>query len=223
MLAFLARQGDEPGDLLRDRQQRLQRPVIGNPLQLQRQTESGVRDERERMRRVDGQWRQHRKDIRQEMAFQKFQVPRRQARPLHDADPFAFHFLAQPVERRLLGLHQPPCIGVDQGKLFGGTAAIFRHGCIAVADQRPQARDPHRIEFVQVGRRDGQEPQPFQKRHRRICSLLQHTPVERQPRKLAVEEPARPGGFRKGQRDGGREGGFKEIGLGHRWVMPHAL
>src|SRR5699024_2706564 len=56
------RQFDETVDLPGDRQQRLQRAIVVDALKLQRQREPRIRDEGERMRRVDGQRREHRKD-----------------------------------------------------------------------------------------------------------------------------------------------------------------
>ncbi len=125
MLARLAGQGHEPRDLLRDRQQRLQRAAVRQPLQLQRQGKARVRDERERMRRVDRQGRQHRKDVVQKMRFQMLQVARGQLGARHDADALAFHVLAQAVECGLLRLHQAPGIRVDQRQLFRRAAPVL--------------------------------------------------------------------------------------------------
>jgi hypothetical protein len=219
VLAF-ARQADEPGDLLRDRQQRLQRPPVGHAAPAPAPGENPVLGMNGKgVRRVDGQRRQHRKDVGQEVAFQKFQVARRQLGAADEVIPSASISLRRPVEGRLLGLHQRPRIGVDQRQLFGRAAAVFGQGRVAVAHQRAQAGHADGVEFVQVGGRDRQEAQPFQKRHGGVCRLFQDAPVERQPRKLAVEEPARAGGFRLGQGNRGGEGGFQEIGLGHGWGL----
>ena len=67
-------QGDEPLDLRGDRQKRLQRHFAFAALQLQGKAVAAVGDKRERMRRVDGQWRQNRKDLVQKHVFQKRQV-----------------------------------------------------------------------------------------------------------------------------------------------------
>jgi hypothetical protein len=215
VLAFLGGQGHEAGDLLGDRQQRLQLAVVAFPFQLQRQRKAGVGDERERMRRVDGQRRQHRKDVVQEMGFQMLQVARRQLAALEDRDALGLHLFPQAVEGGLLRLHQAARVGVDKLQLLGRAAAILGQGGVAVPDQRAQAGDADGVELVKVGGRNRQEAQPFQKRHGGVRRLFQDAPVEGQPGKLAVEIAPGAGGFRKGKLGRAWEGGIEEIGMGH--------
>ncbi|EKD60760.1 MAG: hypothetical protein ACD_54C00565G0001 [uncultured bacterium] len=168
MLAVFPRQRHKPRNLLRNRQQRFQRAVIGFPLQLQRQRKPGVRDKRKRMRRVDRQGRQHREHLVQKVIFQKLLVPRRQLAAGQQGNPLRLHQLFQLVEHRLLGVHQPPRVGMDQHQLFRRSAAIFRGVGILRPHQGPQPRHPHSVEFIKVGGRNRQKPQPLQQRHRRV-------------------------------------------------------
>ena len=78
--------------------------------------------------------------------------------------------------------------------------------------QRPQARDAHGVELVEVGGRDRQEPQPLQQRHARVLRLLQHAPVEAEPGQLAVEEARGPGHV-GGRGHRGGKGGLEEVGI----------
>ncbi len=54
-----------------------------------------------------------------------------------------------------------------------------------------QARHAHHVEFIEVGGRDGQEPQALQQRMPLVLRLLEHPAVEMEPGEFAVEEPAR--------------------------------
>jgi hypothetical protein len=57
-----------------------------------------------------------------------------------------------------------------------------------------QAGDPHHVELVEVRGRDRQEAQALQQRVALVLGLFEHTPVELEPRQLAVEEAARTEG-----------------------------
>ncbi len=209
-------QGYEARDLLGDRQQRLQGAPVAAALQLQRQAKACVGDEGKGMRRVDGQRRQQRKHRCQEMRLQKPEVARGQLGPRQQGDPFRLHLPLQAVEGGLLCLHQAARIGVDQQKLFCRGQPVFGQRGIACPRQLSQAGHADSVEFVQVGGRDRQEAQPFQKRHARVRRLVQNTPVEGQPAEFPVEIAFRPGRFRLGQNDRCRNGVSKEICLCHR-------
>ncbi len=192
MRAALGGQPDEPVDLLRHRQQRVAADAVGAALDLQGQTESGVGDEGKRMRRVDGQRRQHRKDVRTESSRpETLRSVGGQRVPVEDEHLLAFQRRAHLGKGALLGQHQQARILVDQRKLFVRRAPVDRRGGVARAVQFAQAGDAHGIEFVEVGGRDRQEPHPLQQRHARVRGLVQHPPVEGDPRQFAVEEPAR--------------------------------
>jgi hypothetical protein len=59
-------QADEAGDLLGDRQERLEVALVGLALELEGEREAGVRDEGEGVRGVDGERREDREDLAQE-------------------------------------------------------------------------------------------------------------------------------------------------------------
>ena len=58
------------------RSQRLHAIAVADPLELQRQAEAAIGDERERMRRVDRERRQHREDLGHEALFEPGAVAR---------------------------------------------------------------------------------------------------------------------------------------------------
>jgi hypothetical protein len=46
-------------------------------------------------------------------------------------------------------------------------------------------------ELVEVRAEDGEELHPFEERHARVLRLLEHAPVELEPRQLAADERVR--------------------------------
>ena len=210
-----ARQGHEPRQLRGDRQQRLHLAAIGLARQLQRQRKARVRDEGERVRGVDGQGRQDRKDEVLEMAVQELLLGAGQALAGQDDDARLLHLLAQRVPDALLRAHQAARVGVDQGQLFRRCQAVIRGRGAALAHQFAQAGHADGVELVQVRGADRHEAQALQQRHARIARLVQDAPVERQPGQLAVEEPCGAFGNALGQGLGFGERRAKKIGLGH--------
>ncbi len=61
------RQADEPVDLVRHADQRIHRLAVAGPRQMQRDGESEIGNERERMRRIDRKGREHRIDVAQKV------------------------------------------------------------------------------------------------------------------------------------------------------------
>ncbi len=210
-----ARQRDEPGDLLGDGQQCLHPPPVAFARQLQRQRKTGIGDKGERMGRVDGQRRQHRKHLVHEMTAQEFLFRAGHARAGQDGDIGLLDLAAQTVPDRLLRTHQPAGIGVDQPKLLGRGQPVVGKVRIALAHQFAQAGDPHSIEFVQIGGRNRQKSQPLKQRDAGVARLIQHAPVKGEPTDLAVEKPCGSLGRAVGQLAGGGKRGFQKIGLGH--------
>ena len=72
--AIVRWQANEAIHLMRDGQQCLQNAAVCCAFQLQREAVSGVGDEREGMCRINGQWRENRKDLPQEHIIQKTPV-----------------------------------------------------------------------------------------------------------------------------------------------------
>ena len=151
VLARLCGQRHEARDLLRDRQQRLQRAAVAAALQLQRQAKAGVGDEGKGMCRVNRQRGEQRKHLGQEMRLQELEVARGQLGPRQQGDPFCLHLALQAVEGGLLGLHQAARIGIDQQKLFRRGQPVFRKRDISGPGQLAQTGDADGVEFVQIG------------------------------------------------------------------------
>ena len=82
--------------------------------------------------------------------------------------------------------------------------------------QFAQTRHADGVEFIQIGRRDGQKAHAFQQRHAWVHRLFQHAPVKGQPRQFAVEETVRSGRVEIRQGYGRGEGAGQKICRGGR-------
>src|SRR5579859_2687426 len=81
-------------------------------------------------------------------------------------------------------------------------------------DLAAQARHAHHVEFVEIVRRDRQEPQPLEQRVALVVGLFKHPFVERQPRKLAIDEPTLRGRFDLGDAGGRGSRGHGQVSIG---------
>ena len=190
----LRRQLPEARDLGRDRHQRVEHPSVGQPAQLQHQRKRQVRDERERVGRVDGQWGEHREELGGEGLFQRIQLGVGDLGGGNDVQPFGGQFVAELAPAGLLVAHQVGSLVVDALQLLGRGQAVLAGDPHAFAHLGAQAGHADHVEFVQVVGADRQEAQPLQQRVAGVHALRQHPAVEGQPGELAVEEPRRRGG-----------------------------
>ena len=188
MHAILCRKRHETLDLGGHRQERAQRPLVRPTAQFQRKRVSFVRNERERVRRIDGQRRQDREDLIEEEVFEVRLVPLGQFLACQQADSVPCHFRLQRLPDLLMHVLQPTRVGVDQDELLGGRQAVRRRCRVPGMRKLAQPGHAHGVEFVQVCRGDRQEPQPFQERNARILRFFQYAPVEGEPRQFPVDE-----------------------------------
>ena len=159
--------------------------------EFQHQREAEIGNEGERMRRIDGQRREHREHVGEEIILQPDPLAFRDFIGLHQHDAGGREFHAQPAPLFLLRGLQPPDGLADARKLLARGHAVVA----ALGDARPelaaQAGHAHHEELVEVVGRDRQEAKPLEDRMIRIGRLLQNAQVELQPRQLAVDEPRR--------------------------------
>ena len=93
---------------------------------------------------------------------------------------------------------------LDRRQLLHGRQPVDAGRRHVDVDLRDQAGDTDHLEFVQVLRRDGQEPQALQKRVIDVVRFLQYARVERQPGEFPVDEPGRVAQVRRRLRVSGR-------------------
>ena len=169
---------------------------------------------RERMPRIDGERRQHRKDVAAKVGGQGIFLLVVDVLVQAQEDAFFFEsgqeLLAQTLER--LAEHAAHLFA-DGGKLIARRHAV---GAGADGDARSdfllQAADADHEEFVEVGSEDGQELDPLQQRHGAIERFFENATIELQPAKLAIDVQA---GIVERRRLG-LDRGRGAVGVGHR-------
>jgi len=119
--------------------------------------------------------------LAQEIVLREGRVALGQLGARKKCDSCGLHFALELVPACLLGLHQAARVFIDQVELLGRAAAVVAGHGLAGPDKFAQARDAHRIEFIEIGCRNGQEPQAFKQRNAGIARLVENPPVERQP------------------------------------------
>ena len=129
---------------------------------LQRQAEPAIGEEREWMRRVDGERRQDREDLTDECALQPFAVGLVELIGIDHRDADLTQFQAQRLPAGLLIIHQLADHGVDLGELLRRRQPVGARRLDAHADLRLQPGDADHVELVQIAGRNRQEPDPFQ-------------------------------------------------------------
>ena len=223
----VGRQLPEPAHLGRHRHQGVEGLGLALALQLQRQGEAQVGQEGEGVRRVDGQRRQNREQLVQELGLQPLALGLGDALAVDDLDAGDGQLLLQLAPAQLLFGHQFAGGDIDPLQLFGRRQAIGRQNPHPLAQLALQAGDAGHEELVQIIGRDRQETQPLKQRMVGVGRFLQHPLVEGQPGGLAIEEPAGRGHqfFAEGQLGGARGGNLfasgvvMDRGVGHGPVL----
>ena len=111
-------QANETVYLLRNGKQGLQCPAVIAPSQTQCERKAFVRNEREGVRRVDRQRRQHGEDAVDEHLVQKGLVRLRKIRPVQERDPLALQRIFQTVQHVLLRNQELARFDFDRLKLL---------------------------------------------------------------------------------------------------------
>ncbi len=210
---------DEARDLLRDWQKRLQVALVRLALELEREAEARVRDEREGMRGVDGERRQDREDLAQEDVVELLAVIIGQLVAGEQGDAGGLHVCLELPPGHELLRHEAAGVVVDEDELFGRRQPVDRRRGVAGMGELAQARHADGVEFVEVRGADRHEAHPFEERNTGVRGLLEHAPVEGEPREFTVEEAPRPLALRIGNLDGGGKRGGEKIRGRHEGLM----
>ncbi len=199
-------QSDKSADRGWDEQQRLHVLAIAAADELKREAEAEIGDEREWVRRVDGERRQDRENLRHELLFEPRPVARQQLLRADDGDAGGAELGPQRAPCHLLVAHQLAGPRVDRRELLHGGQAVLARRRDLGQDMALQTGHPYHVEFVEVACRNRQEAQAFQQGVARIVRLAEDAFVEGEPGKLAIDEPRlgaqinRCGGDRPGLR-----------------------
>ncbi|MNI32905.1 hypothetical protein D3C73_868310 [compost metagenome] len=140
------------------------------------------------MRRVDRQRRQHREQVFLEIRRQPCAVFGGERIGAYDEDVFLRQILLQHGERGLLLHLEIIDFLQDRVELLGRRLAIGAADDDTLTDLTFEAGNTHHEEFVEVGSRNGQEPDTLQKRMRCIQRFFQNAAIKLQPGEFAVDE-----------------------------------
>ena len=157
------RQADEALDLVGHADQRVHRLAVAAG-KLQRDGEAEIGNERERMRRIDRQRRQHRENVTQEIIVEPGLFLLGHVRAIDQDDPLVDQRRAQLAPLLLLVAGQRRHGLADAYELLRRRQTIRALGGDAFAHLPLEAGHAHHEEFVEVVGRDRQKPQPFEQR-----------------------------------------------------------
>ena len=203
---FALGQADEAFHLAGDAHKRRYQTPRAALDQLQRQAETEVGNERERMGRVDRKRRQHRKEAIDEVAVEPLPLVILEPLGRHDGNARVGELGYQRNPTLLLLHHEPVGALVDGANLRCGAQAVLRGFDDARLDLTMQAGDADHVELVEVRCRDREKAQALQRRVVEVLGLLHHPRVEVKPAQLTIDELV-------GRREALRLGG--PLGLGH--------
>ena len=146
----LARQADETVDLRRQRDQAVEVLLLLRPVELQHHRKTEIGDEGKGVQRIDGDRRQDRKDLLDEVGLGPGAVGLAQLLDREHRDLFFAQLLAQLPPAVLLIGHQPGGVLVDRLELLGRSHAVLARSHHAGAELTLQPGDPHHVELVEV-------------------------------------------------------------------------
>ena len=164
--------------------------VAAGRLDAKNQVEAFVVDMRDRVGRVDRQRGQDRKHLGMKIAVEKAGFLEGQIGGIGQDQPVIFQqradFRAPHVVLAIDEIVGEPR-HLDQSGLWSQAVGRRVLGFEFAVDLILQAGDAHLEKFVEVGCRDGQEPQTLQRFHRLVACFLQHALVEPQPAEFAID------------------------------------
>ena len=169
------RQADEALDLVRHADQRVHRLAVAGARKLQRDGEAEIGNERERMRRIDRERRQHREDVTAGNGPRARPSPALVTSGAIDQDDALFG-AARRAARASAPAGRSRARSTPPRRCARAARPGVRPSGLLVGDARAhlalEAGDPHHEEFVEVVGRDRQEPQPLEQRMAARCRPL---------------------------------------------------
>ncbi len=156
--------------------------------ELQADREAEVRNEGERVGRVDRERRQNRKDRLFELCRQPLPVGVAEGAGTYEQDVFLGEILLQNGERSLLLHLQIVDLPQNGVELFSRRLAVRRADDDVLAHLPLEAGDAHHEELVEVGGRNRQEADTLKQRMLGVQGFLKNAAVELQPGEFAVDE-----------------------------------
>ena len=199
-LAALAglRQPHEAFDAVRHADQRIHRPAVLGAGKLQGDREAEIGNERERMRRIDGERRQQRKDVREEIIFEPGLLGLGDVGAVDQHDAGAAP--ARRAARATAPAGPPPAARPPRRCARAARPGVNPSGLCVAIPARTCARRPATRTMKNSSRlfgRDRQEPQPLEQRMLAIGGFFEDAAIEIEPGQLAIDEALRACGERR--------------------------
>ncbi len=182
------RQPHEAVERRRQAQKRRHRLAAVDAVQLQAHGKAEIGNEGERVRRIDGERRQHREHAFLKLGFQPVAILIRKRSRAYDVDFFLGKILLQNGKRGLLLHLQVVDFLQNIFELFCRGLAVRGPDGDLLAHLAFETGDANHEELIEIGRRDGQETQPLQQRVIGVQRFLKDTAVELEPGEFAVDE-----------------------------------
>jgi hypothetical protein len=161
--------------------------------QLDGEVEAEVGEEGERVRRIDGERRQHREDLVAEQRRQRRAPLAVEVAPGGDAQALVAHHGQQLAGAARQRAEEAPRALADAVELLARVQPVGRARGHTVAQQLRQARDADHEELVEVVGGDGEEAHALEQRRALVERLGEHAIVEVEPRELTIGEQATVG------------------------------
>src|SRR5262249_28265186 len=149
-IALPGRQSDEALDLARNANERIHRLAVAHARELQRDGEAEIGNERKRMRGVDCEGREQRKDLTQEMVLQPGLFLARELRAIHQRDPVFGQELPKLAPALLLIARKRRDRLRNARKLFGRGKPVRALDRYTGTQLALQTRDPDHEELVEI-------------------------------------------------------------------------
>ena len=137
---------------------------------------------------IDGERREHRKNLGLEKRLHPLQLGRSQVVHPDDLDSVLLQLRQQHVVQALpLLLHQVGDALRDRVELLAGSQAVGRNVLHAGGDLPPESGDPDHVELVEIRAEDREEFDALEQPVSRVERLVENPGVEREPAQLTID------------------------------------
>jgi hypothetical protein len=136
---------------------------------------------------IDGERREHRKDLRLEILVDLAPFARRQIFDRQQANVVRCELVEEPVQTRPLQSREPCDFRVDGLELLVRREPIGRRDDDAGRDLSAQSGDADHVKLVEVRAEDAEKLQALEQRNARVECLVKHPAVEGEPAQFAIE------------------------------------
>ena len=150
-----------------------------------------IGNERQWMRRINGEWRQNRKDTLLKQRGKLREISLIETFRWQDRDPGLFQFSFKLAPDPLLLFQKKARFLPHRSKLLRGCSPIGAAHDHPFPNLPDQTRNTDGIKFIKITGTDRQEANPFQQRISRAFRFFNDTLVEIEPGQFTIDKPLR--------------------------------